>query len=1093
MAILTTDIKLIKATKQSDADNAGGYMGASEVVDGVSNNLFPDISRLDRTYSRIQLRKVFAAVRSVNTDTWLGAHVCLTDPPDDPNVTLLLLNPGDGDDGTRADCVNYLDAYWMPQDELAGQLLNTVAAGSAIFELINHPELEVGDVLWLEEADLGSGEFCRVINRTYGYQTLKITFPNGSFYYKTGPAITTVEVAAPLKFGYNEGVVPRYAIESGNWRVYGVSTLAQAANTGSIQITLTALKQALLPASEYLRQLTGIQAWRAADHSIEMPVPWSASTGATWWGATVKEITLHLPAGSIAPGSFSAYFRWGNNTIWTQIADDGDGAIVTTAQDGLITDNSITGTIDYSTGQVDMVMPSITGQSGGSSWIYFKRTPVDKAYTYTQSVSAMGVNYSTTLTSPVLKKSVTISFVRGGVWLFGSDDGAGLITGDMVGSINYATGAIILTLSGDPDTGTSVLFRSWSSDFMTIVQDELSLGFIEAAGSQMILAHAPVLKGSLVLEYLGSGSVITYLWDGGDGQLYSSANISTGDSSVVGTIDYETGIVTIAPGLTALYPSYSSLITGYSGIKGYWRLGESLGASTVADSSGLGYTGTCFGNPTFGVFGPGVVGSNRAVSFDGVDDKIEMGTIANLINFTTGSFSISAWVKSASNGSAQGILGFDRLVSGAEQCAYRFRTNGSLIYFDVQLNLSSVVSLSSVVNLAGDNTWHFLVGVRSSNVLYFYVDGVLKSQAACSYTMATPSNDAQFRLGVIGTYAFFQGSLDEVAVYSAALSQADIQLRYNGGVTAKEYAYGTPVVTSVYLRTDAYPIQAGTYSIQGLDLQENTPYIGSDNGTGAIIGEVTGTIDYETGTVHANFPVPIADGSITQSYGYTAYLSPDPAILGVDISALPEDGKPAIFKVGDVIILQEGANEDMALVTGVAGNTVTLSTSITHDYTTAATASSALLIGDLQAKMGIYFDQATWSGTWSDTLSGSAATGEYDFVNYPLTLTNKGCVSDRWAVKFTSATAFELHSQRKGLITTGTTSTTLAPNNPDTGVPYFSISSAGWSGGWSYGNAVRFNTIDAAAPFWVARVIQSGASGVVSDQANIQLRGDEDA
>ena len=40
-----------------------------------------DISQLDRTYGRVSLRKVFAVVQTANTDTYLGAHIILTDPP----------------------------------------------------------------------------------------------------------------------------------------------------------------------------------------------------------------------------------------------------------------------------------------------------------------------------------------------------------------------------------------------------------------------------------------------------------------------------------------------------------------------------------------------------------------------------------------------------------------------------------------------------------------------------------------------------------------------------------------------------------------------------------------------------------------------------------------------------------------------------------------------------------------------------------------------------------------------------------------------------------------------------------------------------
>ena len=50
MTILETDIKLMAAERMTDTDDGGGRETANEIVDGVSNNLFPDISRLDRVY-----------------------------------------------------------------------------------------------------------------------------------------------------------------------------------------------------------------------------------------------------------------------------------------------------------------------------------------------------------------------------------------------------------------------------------------------------------------------------------------------------------------------------------------------------------------------------------------------------------------------------------------------------------------------------------------------------------------------------------------------------------------------------------------------------------------------------------------------------------------------------------------------------------------------------------------------------------------------------------------------------------------------------------------------------------------------------------
>ena len=62
--ITADNVKLFKAENQTDDDAGGGLMSADEVVDGKINNLYPNISRMDRLNGRIQLRKVFNKIVS---------------------------------------------------------------------------------------------------------------------------------------------------------------------------------------------------------------------------------------------------------------------------------------------------------------------------------------------------------------------------------------------------------------------------------------------------------------------------------------------------------------------------------------------------------------------------------------------------------------------------------------------------------------------------------------------------------------------------------------------------------------------------------------------------------------------------------------------------------------------------------------------------------------------------------------------------------------------------------------------------------------------------------------------------------------------
>ena len=164
---------------------------------------------------------------------------------------------------------------------------------------------------------------------------------------------------------------------------------------------------------------------------------------------------------------------------------------------------------------------------------------------------------------------------------------------------------------------------------------------------------------------------------------------------------------------------------------------------------------------------------------------------------------------------------------------------------------------------------------------------------------------------------------------------------------------------------------------------------------------------------------------------------------------------------------------DIALVieTDISGR-VTLSTPITHDYSTAAVFSSMLLAGDMQARAFNVFGQQSWGGIFSDTLIGNATTSQLQVTNNPIVVTNRDAIEERWALVFTSTTSFSIIGETVGEIGTGSTNTSTSPVNPMTDALYFTLPQAAWGSGWSANNVVRFNTASAKYPVWVGNAIQ---------------------
>jgi hypothetical protein len=186
--------------------------------------------------------------------------------------------------------------------------------------------------------------------------------------------------------------------------------------------------------------------------------------------------------------------------------------------------------------------------------------------------------------------------------------------------------------------------------------------------------------------------------------------------------------------------------------------------------------------------------------------------------------------------------------------------------------------------------------------------------------------------------------------------------------------------------------------------------------------------------------------------------------------------------------------EDMKLASDVqiTGH-IAVTSQLTFTYpATTSYVSTVLPMGDLQAKVTNKFDQVSWT-SWADTVDdtvGEIDGASYDFLNYPIELVNADSTQERWSIRFTSTTNFNLVGEHLGTIATGNTGTNLAPTNPTTGNPYFTMLAGGWGSGWSSGNVVRFNTHAANYPIWSGRTTLQGAPTEFEDDFIMQIRGD---
>lgn len=131
--------------------------------------------------------------------------------------------------------------------------------------------------------------------------------------------------------------------------------------------------------------------------------------------------------------------------------------------------------------------------------------------------------------------------------------------------------------------------------------------------------------------------------------------------------------------------------------------------------------------------------------------------------------------------------------------------------------------------------------------------------------------------------------------------------------------------------------------------------------------------------------------------------------------------------------------------------------------------------GDLEVRVTEPFSQAAWTKVWQNTRIGDEILAKLNVKDYPITITSDGAINGRWLIEFTSTTQFRLYEERLGLVAASDTLSDLAPLNPATNKPFFTLPHLAFGGGWEPRNCIRFNTTTTIMGIWFIRAVQPTA------------------
>jgi hypothetical protein len=177
--------------------------------------------------------------------------------------------------------------------------------------------------------------------------------------------------------------------------------------------------------------------------------------------------------------------------------------------------------------------------------------------------------------------------------------------------------------------------------------------------------------------------------------------------------------------------------------------------------------------------------SKRSFDFDGIDDKIELGTQSLGI---TGAISVSAWVKIPTTNTG-GASPFIQVIFG-EETRYNPNRNWALFWrggtnlngFSAFIYDSSGVytPVNSATPTPNDNQWHHLMftytGDTTTNGLKLFVDGVKIAQATSANGGLRASSTVIPTIGGVSnsTQRMFEGNIDEVSIFNSVVDIANV-------------------------------------------------------------------------------------------------------------------------------------------------------------------------------------------------------------------------------------------------------------------------------------------------------------------------------
>lgn len=1079
MPIQEQNIVFLESQVMDDFPEGGGAATGRQIVDGLMNNVFEDISDLDRAYGRFNLRKLFLAVRALNTDLYGGAKTVVTALPNDPALSYTLFTTNDPFD-VRTNAANRVEAYLFKGPMWPGYLFGNHIIGMSAINIIQRVGTTlppIGKTLTLVQDEGLAGEKEQYV-RVTDVEVTETVFTDlqGDF----TRWVVTLSLSDTLRHNFN-GFEAMRADASINYtdktrtrdttvadatRYYSSQYLAEAGSIGDLSIKAASMFTQLVPSARTETPLVAqpmnpelIQTLSAGARSVD--VPNQAHTKALAVTAENRRLNwIETLSPRPAAGLFSvAYMSQGN---WYVLLDNGAGAI--TGSDPSFG----SGTINYTTGDTLITLGALP--DAGSQIMYAWASPVHYAVRVGHADIDTTIEIVHSVEEPIEPGTLELTWLSGEAVKTATASVDGIISGDGTGYVSHATGEFILKLVSPPDMNSSL-----GIDYERQTQNQQTFTGVSAPGGLASISVGEAIEpGSVVAKWVTESKKLHNFTrtDAGKfrpiagGGVHTSRTVIDTSSSKArmayyapdyqGEIVDETGTVNYATGEIVLPVLPSVTERTWSHTLSDWLSDSGSELHTFTGTIIIEYAQAGASSTTVST-----TIDIPPVRFRIVPRLFDEVVVPNSVRFT--------W-----NGQTYNDYNGVMYRSGDTVIA------GSIDY------LSGIVTLDNYVSGSG--------AVTVTSLLTRY--GQWTAIDANFRTALSPlAPEALSIVAVLEDGTQITGSADENGDISGDSMRGEVNYQFGtawvefGELDGETWEPAIVIPETIRYNAVAFkylPLDADILGIDAVRLPADGRVPIYRPGGLVIIAHTDTTA-----------PDTISNGG-TISCGRTriAWIKvfDDNGDIVTEGYELDRDTGvvtfPDVSEMAQPLTVRHTVADLRMITDAQISGQLTLARPLTHEFPADETVvASCLIHGDRRARVSATWDQASWNNTWVDSIVGSPATATLNLIDYPITVTNEGCDTDRWILRWTSTSNAELISEKRGLVWSGSYTAggaDIAPINPRTrtwdegtqqwigGTPYMTIPGAANGGGWATGNVVRINTVGAIADFWIARsVLQS--------------------